>query len=64
MISSDSDAQAAQAALSEVADQRATVEAAEALAVKQARQAGMDWASIATVLGLSRSHVRKYYGHA
>lgn len=45
-----------------IAQQRAELERAEAIAVRRARNAGTTWAYIATALGVTRQAVHKRYG--
>ncbi|MFI6760405.1 hypothetical protein BDK92_3080 [Micromonospora pisi] len=49
-------------ALRAAGDLRRDAERAEALQVRRARNAGLEWAQIATALGVSTREVRRRYG--
>lgn len=48
--------------LAAIAELRRGLAAREAMAVRRARHAGLNWSSIATVLGVSKQAVHKKYG--
>ncbi len=50
--------------LAAVAEARHALAREEAVAVRQARRAGLSWAEIGTLLGVSRQAMHKKYGKA
>ena len=50
--------------LAEIADAKQRLAREEAVAVRQARQAGLSWAEIGTLLGVTRQAMHKKYGRS
>ena len=50
--------------LAEIAQTKERIAREEAVAVRRARQAGLSWAEIGTLLGVTRQAMHKKYGKA